>query len=76
MHLHGTSAAARERLRGQVYPLGAWFGTGLSGGGAAGYIGRMVLVAGMEWGVGWAVWQLGAGLAWWAGRRWFRWGRF
>lgn len=76
MHLHGTNAAARERLRGQVYPLGAWFGTGLSGGGAAGYVGRMVLVAGMEWAMGWAVWQLGTGVVWWAGRRWFRWGRF
>lgn len=76
MHPHNVNAAARERLREQVYPLGAWFGTGLSGAGAARYVGRMVLVAGVEWGVGWAVWQLGVGVAWWAGGRWFRWGRF
>lgn len=82
VHAHGISSGARERLRREVYPLGSWFGAGLRGGGGgvgggvADYVGKMVLVAGLEVGVGFAVWQFGVGVAWWVGGRWFRWGRF
>lgn len=69
--------AAAERWKGEVYPLGRWFGMGLRGrwAGAADYAGKMALVQGIEMGIGLAVWQMSVGLSWWAGRKWFEWGR-
>lgn len=69
--------AAAERWKGEVYPLGGWFGMGLRGGwrGVADYAGKMVLVQGLEVAIGLAVWQASVGLSWWVGRRWFEWGR-
>ena len=68
---------AAERWKGEVYPLGGWFGMGLRGGwrGVGDYVGKMVLVEGLEMGIGFAVWQACMGLSWWVGRRWFEWGR-
>lgn len=65
-----------ERWKGEVYPLGWWFGTGLRRGwrGVGDYVGKMVLVQGIEMGIGFAVWQAGVGLSWWVGK-WFGWGR-
>lgn len=68
---------AAERWKGEIYPLGGWFGMGLRGGwrGIADYVGKMVLVQGIEMGIGFAVWQASVGLGWWVGRKWFAWGR-
>lgn len=66
---------AAGRWRGEVYAPGAWGGLGLWGGGLRGYVGRIALVQGVEWGIGLAVWQLSAGAAWWIGRWWFEWGK-
>lgn len=68
---------AAERWKEEVYPLGGWFGMGLRGGwrGVADYVGKMVLVQGLEMGIGLAVWQVTVGLSWWVGRKWFKWGR-
>ena len=68
---------AAERWKGEVYPMGGWFGMGLRGGwrGAGDYVGKMVLLEGLEMGIGFAVWQACMGLSWWVGRRWFEWGR-
>lgn len=68
---------AAERWRGEVYPLGGWFGMGLRGGwrGVGDYVGKMVLVEGLEMGIGFAVWQVCLGFSWWVGRKWFDWGR-
>lgn len=69
--------AAAERWKGEVYPLGGWFGMGLKGGwrGVADYAGKMVLVQGMQLGIGFAVWQASVGLSWWVGRGWCGWGK-
>ena len=66
-----------ERWKGEVYPLGGWFGIGLRGGwrGVADYVGKMVLVQGLEMGNGFAVWQISVILSSWIGRKWFEWGR-
>lgn len=68
---------AAERWKGEVYPLRGWFGMGLRGGwrGIGDYVGKMVLVEGLEMGIGFAVWQVCVGFSWWAGRKWFQWGR-
>lgn len=68
---------AAERWKGEVYPLGGWFGMGLRGGwrGVADYVGKMVLMQGVEFGIGFTVWQASVGLSWWIGRKWFEWGR-
>ena len=77
----GPSSEARAiavRLKGDVYPLETWFGGGFRAGGWRGvgdYAGKMALVLGLEMAIGQVVWQLGFGAAWWAGRRWFLWGR-
>lgn len=69
--------AAAARLRGEVFPLGGWFGMGLRGGwrGVGDYAGKMVLVLGLEVGINMAVWQACTGFAWVSGRRWFSWGK-
>ncbi|CAD6590079.1 MAG: hypothetical protein ASARMPREDX12_004181 [Alectoria sarmentosa] len=66
-----------ERWKGEVYPMGGWFGMGLRGGwrGVGDYVGKMVLLEGLEMGIGFTVWQACMGLSWWVGRRWFEWGR-
>lgn len=68
---------AAERWKAEVYPPGRWFGMGLRGGwrGVGDYMGKMVLVEGLEMGIGLAVWQVSVGLSWWVGRKWFDWGR-
>lgn len=69
---------AAERWKGQVYPVGRWFGMGLRAAGWRGvgdYVGKMVLVQGLGTGIGFAVWQVGVGVSWWVGRKWFEWGR-
>lgn len=70
-------SATAAALRNQVFPLGSWFGMGLRGGTRAmmDYVGKMALCASLDLGVGYVVWQLGAGIAWWVGGRWFQWGR-
>lgn len=69
--------AAAERWKGEVYPLGGWFGVGLRGGwrGVADYASKMVLVQGVEMGINVAAWQVSVGFTWWVGRKWFGWGR-
>ena len=72
----GTSAA--ERWKGEIYAPGSWFGPGLRGG-AGGwramgdYMGKMLLVQGLEAGMGLVVWQVGVGFTWWIGRKWCAW---
>jgi len=68
--------AAAARWRGEVFPLGGWCGMGLRGGwrGVGDYVGKMMLVVGMEMGVSMVVWQGCTGFAWMSGRRWFGWG--
>lgn len=71
----GTQAAA-GRWRGEVFPLGGWFGMGLRGGwrGVGDYVGKMVLLTGLEMGVGEFVWQACTVFSWWCGIRMFGWG--
>ncbi len=68
---------AAGRWKGEVYPLRGWSGMGLRGGwrGVADYVGKMVLVQGVEFGIGLTVWQASVGFSWWIGRKWFEWGR-
>lgn len=60
-----------------VYSWGSWFGPGLRGGwrGVGNYAGEIGLCLGLEAAVGLFVWQASCGIAWWAGKRWFFWGR-
>lgn len=61
-----------------VYPVDAWFGFGLRGAGWRGvgdYAAKMILCSAVEAAVGYGVWQVGATTCFWAGRRWFEWGR-
>ena len=37
------------------------------------YAGRLALCAGLEMGMGFAVWQLGAEVVWWLGAKVFEW---
>ncbi|KAL2040070.1 hypothetical protein N7G274_006973 [Stereocaulon virgatum] len=69
--------AAASKLRGEIYPLGQWFGVGLRGGwrGVGDYVGKMVLLTGLEVGVSMVVWQACTAFSWWCGVRRFRWGR-
>ena len=62
-------------LRAEIFPLGTWFGVGLRGrrGRMMDYAARMTLCSGLEVCVGYVVWQLGAGVVWWLGFRWFQW---
>ena len=75
----GLSIAARGaagRWIEDVYPLGSWFGLGLRNGGWRGvreYAGKMVLVWGMQVGMGFVIWELSTGFMWWAGLRWYDW---
>ena len=68
---------AAMRWKREIFPIRGWFGTGLRGGwrGVADYVGKMVLVSGMEVGIGMAVWQACTGFSWWCGRTYFRWGK-
>ena len=71
----GSSASeiSAARWKGEIYPLGSWFGPGLSTGGWKGvgdYVGKMVLVQGLEAGVAFMTWQVGMGVVWWVGRTW------
>lgn len=70
------SNATASRWRSEIYPI---FGSGLRAGrwsSVGDYVSKMALISGMELGLGLAVWQMGTGLAWWMGRKWFRWGTF
>ena len=69
--------AAASRLRGEVYPMGSWFGLGRSGGSErmANYAGSMISCTALRSVVEFGVWQIGIGVAWWLGRTKFRWGR-
>lgn len=70
------SEAAAASLKNEIYPLEAWFGPGLSAGGwkgVSGYVGKLVLVQGLEAGVGFVTWQIGMGIVWWVGRTWCEW---
>ncbi|MCJ1414708.1 hypothetical protein MMC32_001035 [Xylographa parallela] len=70
--------ASLAKLRSSVYPRNAWFGAGLRAGGFSGacdYASKMILCLGMESAVGLYVWQAGVAVAWYAGKRWYRWGQ-
>lgn len=69
------SAAAAAMLRAEVFPSGTWFGAGLGGGKSRmmDYAGRLALCTGLEFGLGYVVWQVGAGVVWWLGARFFEW---
>ena len=60
-----------------MYPLGGWFGMGLRGGwrGVGDYVGKMVLLTGLEMGVGMVVWQACTTFSWWCGILKFGWGK-
>ena len=68
--------AATSRWKGGVYPVWKWFGMGLRGGwrGIGDYVGKMILVLGMEIGLGLAVWKSYTSLALFLGKRRFGWG--
>lgn len=67
--------AVADRLRAEVFPLETWFGAGLRGGRSRmmDYAGRLALCTGLEVGLGYVVWQVGAGLVWWLGVKVFEW---
>ena len=69
--------AAASRMKGNVYPIGAWFGLGSGNGwrGMSGYATNMLLCMGINTAVGFGVWQVGMGLTWWIGRKRYQWGR-
>ena len=69
--------AVAARWKGEVYPLGTWFGMGPRGGwrSMVDYAGKMVLVLGMQMGVHLTAWQICTGVAWVIGKRRFGWGR-
>ena len=71
----GGSTDSSRWLRSEMYPLGSWFGMGLRGGRAMDYAWKMALCLGVEMALGYGVWQVGAGAAWWLGRKTHRWGR-
>lgn len=71
----GNGLESSLRLRNEIYPLGTWFGMGLRGGGAMDYARKMILCFGMEMAVGYGVWQIAAGGAWWLGKSSHGWGR-
>ena len=75
----GTEAqSAAVRWKREIFPITGWFGMGLREGGwrgVADYAGKMVLVSGMEVGIGMAFWQACTGFSWWCGRRYFGWGK-
>ena len=61
-----------------MYPLRAWFGTGLRAGGWGGvknYAGKLLLVWGLQVGVDFVLWQITSVYIWQVGRRWYNWGR-
>ncbi|MCJ1376649.1 hypothetical protein MMC20_007892 [Loxospora ochrophaea] len=69
--------ASALALRSAVYPMGAWCGLwGGEGWYAAGrsYARKMLLCVGMESLVSYGVWEVGLGVAWWAGKKWYQWG--
>lgn len=69
--------AAASRWRGEIYPLGSWFGMGLNGEwrGIGDYVGKMVLLSGLEMALGMLIWQPCTLVCRWLGRRWFGWGK-
>lgn len=69
------ASAVADNLRAEVFPLETWFGAGLRGGRSRmmDYAGRLALCAGLEVGLGYVVWQLGAGLVWCLGAKFFEW---
>ena len=74
----GSSPLAQRLGTADVYPRGNWFGLGLRASGWRGvgdYMGKIVLCLGIEMVVQLGVWQIGTGIAWWAGKKWFRWGK-
>ena len=77
-----TSSPGREAelsfLRASVYPAGVLLSPGLRVGGwrgAGDYLAKVLLCVGVESAIGFSIWQLGFGVAWWAGKRWHQWGR-
>ena len=58
-----------------VYPLGSWCGAG-SWLQRSQYVRSILLCTGAEVAVSYGVWQVTTGMAWWIGKRWFKWGRF
>ncbi|KAL9122332.1 MAG: hypothetical protein Q9187_001105 [Circinaria calcarea] len=74
----GPSPLAPRLGTADIYPKRSWFGLGLRASGLRGiddYMGKMVLCLGIEMVVQLGVWQIGTGIAWWAGKQWFRWGK-
>lgn len=69
------ASAVADSLRAEVFPSDTWFGAGLRGGRSRmmDYAGRLALCAGLEVGLGYVVWQFGAGLVWWLGVTVFDW---
>ncbi|KAL8701290.1 MAG: hypothetical protein Q9201_004990 [Fulgogasparrea decipioides] len=62
-------------LRDGIYPVGSWFGVGLRGGRMMDYVTKMVLCFGMDMALSYGIWQVSAGVSWWVGKKFFRWGR-
>lgn len=69
--------AAAARWRGEVFPLGSWFGMGLRSGwrGIGDYVGKMVLLSGLEIGFVMVVWQPCTCVCRLVGQKWFGWGK-
>ena len=71
----GMTAAS---LRAQILSPWTWFGTGLRSGGWSGvrdYVGKMLLIQGVEAGIAMAVWQFGIAGVWYAGHKSCDWGK-
>ena len=63
--------------KGEILPIGSWFGLGLKHGGwrgAAGYAIKIFLVWGLYLGCRFLVWDITAGFMWWRGLRRYGWG--
>jgi hypothetical protein len=63
--------------RDHIYPFSNWFGVGLHAGYAPviDYASKMLLCIGLETVVTAEVWRLGCKVAYWAGRKWYKWGK-
>ncbi|MCJ1251174.1 hypothetical protein MMC30_008405 [Trapelia coarctata] len=65
-------------VRANLYPQETWFGYGLRAGGWRGvtnYMKKVLLCVGVESAMSFGIWQVGCGIARWAGRKWYSWGR-
>ena len=65
------SEGAAARWKGEIHPQWTWHGLGWRSGGfksIGNYVGKLVLVQGLQAAVSFVTWQIGMGAVWWIGR--------